>query len=232
MSEGKTIIELLNELTDKTFNFADYYVEIDTATETYKMSFEAFFAGVLAPDGSGNIDVGNNNLINVGTITGLNLTTSGTITANGTGINKILPFIRCSYSQTGQTTYFLEYKEPFSTYGNDNHVFDIEGDRYIVVPGSKQAQFVRLYVVGAVTKTDTGPSTRVRVKLDRRIYNRVTLVESSAGSIELADIETLSSEVVGTTYPVAYQNAFSGLINTYSLDEDVEEIRIYPTTTY
>ena len=93
MSEGKTIIDISKELTDKNFTFSDYFIEVDTADETYKMSFETYFEGVLAPDGSGNIDIGNNNLINITNISGLNMNIAGSLTVVGSEKNSVNHFI-------------------------------------------------------------------------------------------------------------------------------------------
>lgn len=233
MSEGKTIIELLNELTNKNFDFTKHFVEVSIAGNTYKMSFETFFSGILAPDGAGSIDVGNNNLINVGNISGLSSDLSGNITASGNGFNLILPYIRCKYEQTEQTSFVCNYGTEPDVY--NNFVFDIESDRFIVIPRGKTGQFTRVVVSGTITKTvqQSGTNHTVYFRAYLKKYNTITEVETDITSILLQEIPTINTEPVGTTYDISYTETVSGIINIKNiLTETTDELRIYLQTDY
>ena len=146
MSEGKTIIDISKELTDKTFTFSDYFIEVDTADETYKMSFETYFEGVLAPDGSGNIDANYANLDNVGNIDALGIT-APSINADGNAKNSILAYISFQIVTDPTQNTLTEYSSNAIVLGTEASppASLTNADQYLEIPyGKREQQFILL----------------------------------------------------------------------------------------
>ena len=222
MSEGKTIIDISKELTDKNFTFSDYFIEVDTADETYKMSFETYFEGILAPDGSGNIDVGNSNLNNVGNIDATGLTVSGII--------KVYPNIKLTGHQANDAS------NPVLSYetGDYNHILDIQSGSYISVDNSRIGKMAIQRSEFTVTLLDDTVSavTSMTVKVYKKVYKYDGTTETFLYSEELLNSSFGYLNLTGATKSNITYSLSNDLLPDSSYSITTEDLRIYIIMEY
>ena len=207
MSEGKSVSQLTNELGTKT-GASDYYLLIEQENATgdptsYKIKLGTILSGILIPDGLGDIDVDNNNLINVNQLDAVSIK-SGVI-IDGTDRNKIFCKGKAEYASASGFSIIYEQN------------IDIE-TTYIKIPKTK----IEATILASLIDAGSGAPGNGTIT--------IKLVKHTPPSTD-ADILTLFSDTMSSDNWTPEKTIISDLIPDTTFGAS-DELRLVVSSTF